>query len=163
VSGAPAVFRAAPLDRAARLTTRAMWAGSGLLLAIGAWLAGDGEGAGWVVLAAGGLLLATLVYLWRLQPVEYVVEEDAFSIRRRSAASRRFTGAVTRARLGRLGLRVGGDGGAYGYLGRFRADGRTVRAFVTDRGRVALLDVGGAELAVSPSDRESFLAEVRRG
>jgi hypothetical protein len=38
-----------------------------------------------------------------------------------------------------------------------------VRAFVTDRSRVALLDVGGTALAVSPSDRDAFLAEVGRG
>jgi hypothetical protein len=60
-------------------------------------------------------------------------------------------------------MRIVGDGGAYGYLGRFRAEGRTVHAFVTDRSKVALLDVGGASLAISPSDRDAFVAEVGHG
>jgi hypothetical protein len=60
-------------------------------------------------------------------------------------------------------MRVLGDGGSYGYLGRYRADGRTVRAFVTDRRKVVLLDVGAASLALSPRDPDRFVAEVGRG
>jgi hypothetical protein len=43
------------------------------------------------------------------------------------------------------------------------AEGRTVRTFVTDRQSVVLLDVGGASLALSPRDRDRFVAEVGRG
>lgn len=147
----------------ARVVTRFTWALAGLFLALGAWLAADASAAGWVLLAVGVLLAAMMAYLWRLQPLEYVVEDDAFAVRRRSAAPRRFAGSPEGVREGALGMRVAGDGGAYGYLGRFRVDGRTVRAFVTDRSKVALLDVGGTPVAISPSNREAFLAEVGRG
>jgi hypothetical protein len=156
-------YRAAPLDRLARVVTRLTWALAGGFLAVGAWLAAGADNAGWILLAVGALLAAMMAYLWRLQPLEYVVEVGAFAVNRRSAAPRRFTGAPTGAREGALGLRVAGDGGAYGYLGRFRADGRTVHAYVTDRSKVALVDVGGTTLAVSPSDRDAFLAEVGSG
>jgi hypothetical protein len=70
-------------------------------------------------------------------------------------------GAVGNIRRGRLGLRVAGSGGLYGYLGRFRAEGRSVRAFVTDRDRVVLLGVGETHVAVSPDDPERFVTELR--
>ena len=58
---------------------------------------------------------------------------------------------------------MAGDGGGYGYLGRFRAEGRTVSTFVTDRSKVVLLDVGGSALAVSPEDPDGFVEEASRG
>ena len=157
------VYHAAPLDRLARIVTGLTWAGGGSFLALGAWLAAGDNAGGWILLAVGALFVAMMGFLWRLQPLEYVVEDGAFAVRRRSAAPRRFTGDLTRVRQGALGMRVAGVGGAYGYLGRIRAEGRTVHAFVTDRTKVALLDVGGTPLAVSPSDRDRFLAEVDRG
>lgn len=156
-------YRAAPLDLMARFVTRLTWGLAGVFLALGVWLAADSSSAGWVLLATGALLVAMMAYLWRLQPLEYVVEDGGFAVYRRCASPRRFTGEPARVRQGALGIRVGGDGGAYGYLGRFRADGRTVSAFVTDRGKVALLEVGETALAISPSNRDEFLAEVGRG
>lgn len=156
-------YRAAPLDRMARVVTRSTWALAGLFLALGAWLAADASAAGWVLLAVGVLLAAMMAYLWRLQPLGYVVEDGAFAVHRRSAAPTRFAGIPAHVRQGALGMRVAGDGGAYGYLGRFRVDGRTMRAFVTDRSKVAVLDVGETSLAISPSDRDAFVAEVGHG
>jgi hypothetical protein len=157
------VYRAAPLDRLARIVTRLMWAGGGVSLAAGAWLAASDDGGGWILILVGALLVAMTGYLWRLQPLEYLVEEGAFAVRRRSAAPKHFSGALSGARPGALGMRIAGDGGVYGYLGRYRAEGRTVHAFVTDRTKVALLDVGETSLAVSPGDRDQFLVEVGRG
>ena len=64
---------------------------------------------------------------------------------------------------GALGWRVAGDGGGYGYLGRFRAEGRTVSAYVTDRARVVVLEVGGTALALSPDDPDDFVERVGNG
>jgi hypothetical protein len=85
---------------------------------------------------------------------------SAALVYRRKAAPKRFEGPISLARRGRLGLRIAGDGGAYGYLGRFRADGKTVSAFVTSAADVVLLRVGESELALSPADPSSFVAEV---
>jgi hypothetical protein len=157
------VYRAAPLDRLARIVTALTWAGGLLFVMLGAWLVADGNVVGWVLLAVGALVVALMVVTRRLQPLEYAVGDGAFVVRRRSAAPRRFTGDPTGVRPGALDISAGGGAGVYGYLGRFRADGRTVRVFATDHTKIALLEVGGTSLAVSPSDRGSFLAEVGRG
>ena len=159
-----ATFPVAPLDRAARLVTGGVWLGALALAVSGAmFLAAGGPTPGGVLLLLGAFVAATMWYLGRIRPVEYVLEDAGFVVLRRRARPKRFTGSSHEARRGRLGLRVAGDGGGYGYLGRFRADGRTVHAYVTDRDRVVLLDVGGASLAVSPVDPDAFLAEVTRG
>jgi hypothetical protein len=163
MSGALAAFPAAPLDRTARLVTRGVWL---LAVALGvagvSLLIGGSVPVGPVLLAAGVLDAALIWHLGRLRPVEYVLEDGGLSVLREHASPKRFTGAATGARPGRLGMRVAGDGGGYGYLGRYRADGRTVHAFVTDRTRVVLLDIGATPLAISPADPETFLAEVAR-
>jgi Bacterial PH domain len=141
----------------------------------GVWLLAVAVGVPGVVLAASGttgagaLLVAAAVavalMMWslsRLRPVEYLLEDGGFAVRRRNAPTKHFAGTTTKARRGHLGLRVAGDGGGYGYLGRYRAEGRTVRAFVTNREDVVLLDVGGVPLAISPHDPDVFLAEVER-
>jgi hypothetical protein len=159
-----ASFAVAPLDRVARLVTGGVWLGA-LALAVGGavLLAAGGSAPGAVLILLGAFMAATMWYLARIRPVEYVLEDAGFVVLRHRAGPKRFTGSSHEARRGRLGLRVAGDGGGYGYLGRFRADGRTVHAFVTDRDRVVVVDVGDASLAVSPVDPDAFLAEVSRG
>jgi hypothetical protein len=126
-------------------------------------LVGAGDSAPGAVLLAGGVFIAaTMWYLGRIRPFEYLLEDAGFVALRRRTGPKRFAGRSRGARRGRLGLRVAGDGGGYGYVGRFRAGGRTVRAFVTDRDCVVLFDVGVASLAVSPADPDVFLAEVSR-
>ena len=99
----------------------------------------------------------------RVEPRAYDVGEGALQVRRRSAAPSSFSGPIAHVRRGALGFRVWGDGGGYGYLGRYRADGRTVRAFVTDRKNVVLIEVGDKPLALSPRDPAGFISEVGRG
>jgi hypothetical protein len=159
----PAVHLAAPLDRAARVVTGLTWGLAGGFVLLGAWIAAADSGAGWLLVAIGILIGAMLAYFRRLQPVEYVVDQGTLTILRRAAGPRRFAGASENAHEGALGLRIAGSGGAYGYLGRFRAEGRTVRAYVTDRHKVLLLDVGRAALAISPGDRDAFLTDVGHG
>jgi hypothetical protein len=159
----PTVYRAAPLDRLARIVTGLTWAGGAAFVALGAWLVAGGNVAGWVLLAVGGLVVAVMVVTRRLQPLAYAIEDGTFVVRRRSAAPKRFAGGPAGVRPGALAVSAGGGAGVYGYLGRFRADGRTVRVFATDHSKIALLEVGGTSLAVSPSDRSAFLAEVGRG
>jgi hypothetical protein len=159
-----AIFPAAPLDGLARAVTALVWVLAAVFVAAGASMSAAGSGWPGILLAAVGVLLAVMsIVLRRLQPVSYALETGAVSIRRRSAPARRFEGSLTGVHPGRLGWRVFGDGGGYGYLGRYRAEGRTVQAFVTDRTRVVLLDVGAAGLAVSPADPHAFVAEVALG
>jgi hypothetical protein len=164
VPGYTTTFEAAPLDRTAQLVTKGIW-----LLAIGLLAGGAGvavfgsSSAGLVTLVVGALFALTVAWMRRVEPRAYDVGEGALQVRRRSAAASTFSGPIAHVRRGALGLRVWGDGGGYGYLGRYRAGGRTVRAFVTDRRNVVLLEVGGDALALSPRDPDDFIAEVGRG
>ena len=159
-----ATVQAAPLDRMARIVTASVWGLAAVLVAVGLVVLGAGSTWTGVLLLVVGVLLAVMLWSYRLrEPLSYVVENRAVSIGGRSAAPRRFEGPVTRVRRGALGWRVAGDGGAYGYLGRFRAEGKTVHAFVTDRTHVVLLDVGSTGLAISPADPDSFVAGVGNG
>jgi hypothetical protein len=156
-------FSAAALDRTAWVTTWLLWA-----LAIGLIVGGvvalqrGGAPAGVILLGIGGFVAAMHAWRRRRVPPAFVVEDGALRVERRSGA-RRFAGPFRNVRRGKLGLRVAGDGGGYGYLGRFRAEGQTVSTFVTDRSKVVLLDVGGAALAVSPDDPDAFVEEASRG
>lgn len=157
-------FEAAPLDRTARVTTRAMWIAAAGSLIAGAAVAALGSGwSGLLLIALGAFLVVLLAWTRRIEPRSYDVGDGVLQVRRRAASASGFSGPIAHVRRGRLGLRIAGDGGAYGYLGRFRAGGRTVRTFVTDRQSVVLLDVGGASLALSPRDPDRFVAEVGRG
>ena len=156
-------FSPAALDRTAWVTSWLLWA-----LAIGLIVGGvvalqrGGAPAGAILLGIGGFIAAMHAWLRRREPQAFVVEDGALRVERRSGA-RRFAGPFRNVRRGKLGLRVAGDGGGYGYLGRFRAEGQTVSTFVTDRSKVVLLDVGGAALAVSPDDPDAFVEEASRG
>jgi PH (Pleckstrin Homology) domain-containing protein len=157
-------FEAAPLDRTARIATRTMWAAAAASVVAGGAVAALGSGwSGLLLVMLGAFLVVMLAWMRRIEPRSYDVGDGLLQVRRRSASASSFSGTISDMRRGRLGLRVFGDGGAYGYLGRFRADGRAVRAFVTDRQSVVLLDVGGASLALSPRDPDRFVAEVGRG
>jgi len=157
-------FEAAPLDRAARITTRTMWLAAAASFIAGAAVAAIGYGwSGLLLVVLGLFLVALLVWTRRIEPLSYDVGDGVLQVRRRSASPSSFSGTIAHVRRGRVGLRVAGDGGAYGYLGRFRADGRTVRTFVTDRQNVVLLEVGSASLALSPREPDRFVAEVGRG
>jgi hypothetical protein len=163
VSGRLAAFPAAPLDGTARVVTRGLWALAIVLALVGAGLLVAGVAVTGAVLVGCGALEAALVwYLGRLRPVEYQLEDGGLAIRRRKVSTKRYAGILRNPRRGRLGMRIAGDGGGYGYLGRYRADGRTVHAFVTNRDDVVLLDVGDTALAISPGDPDAFLAEVAR-
>ncbi len=159
----PTTYSAASLDSTARVVTALVWALSvGLLVGGVVALQRDATPAGVILLAVGGSVLAVHAWLRRLEPRAYVVEPGTLRVERRSDV-RSFVGPFRNVRRGALGLRVAGDGGGYGYLGRFRADGRTVSAFVTNRAKVVLLDIGDRPLAVSPDDPDAFVEEVRRG
>jgi hypothetical protein len=155
------VFEAAPLDRLARVVTASMWALACAFLVAGAVVV-SGSAAGLILVVTGLALAATSVWMRRLTPRAYVIGDRAFTIRRRSS-EKRWPGVATRARRGSLRLRLAGDGGVYGYLGRYRADGATVNAYVTDRARVVLIDVGGRTLAVSPQYPDRLVAGVEHG
>ena len=156
-------FEAAALDGTARVTTRLLWAFAFALLVGGVVALQQGASpAGAILLGVGGSIAAMHAWLRRKEPQAFVVEDGALRVERRSG-TRRFAGPFRNVRRGALGWRVAGDGGGYGYLGRFRAGGRTVSAYVTDRSKVVLLDVGESALAVSPDDPDAFVEEASRG
>lgn len=152
-------YPAAPLDRGARIATAAVWAFASALAALGVVVTGVlSVPTGLVLLVGAGGVLA-LVFAFRpRRPVAYVVDDDGIEIERAGAPALRLAGSVGEVRRGRLGFRVAGDGGVYGYLGRFRAERRTVEAFVTSRAAVVLLRVGDREIAVSPSEPDRLVA-----
>lgn len=157
-------FRAAELDLNAKVVTRLVW-----LVAFGTAVGGalffvaGGRPAGVLLVLIGLSLVALHTWLRRIEPRSYVLDHDGLSILRRSAAPRQFVGALRNPHRGVLGWRLAGDGGGYGYLGLFRAEGRTVNAYVTDRAKVVLLEVEGSAVAVSPDDPEDFIARAARG
>jgi hypothetical protein len=161
VAGSSTTFEAAPLDRLARVVTASMWALAGAFVLAGAVVASSAA-SGWILVATGLALAATILWMRRLTPRAYVLADEAFTILRR-ASEKRWPGAATGARRGSLWLRVAGDGGVHGYLGRYRADGTTVHAYVTDRARVVLIEVGGRTLAVSPLDPDRLVVGVESG
>jgi hypothetical protein len=162
--GYASTFDAAPLDRAARIATRTLWIAAAASIVVGAGVGALGSAWSGIGLVVLGLAIALMLAWMRgLEPRAYDVGDGSLQVRRRSAKAAGFIGPIAHVRRGRLGLRIAGDSGAYGYLGRFRADGRTVRTFVTDRQNVVLLDVGGAPLALSPRDPDRFVAEVGSG
>jgi hypothetical protein len=157
-------FQAAELDLNAKIVTRIVWLVAVGTVVGGALLfAGGGRPAGVLLVLIGLSLIALNVWLRRIEPRSYVLDDHGLSILRRSAAPRVFTGTLRNPHRGVLGWRVAGDGGGYGYLGRFRAEGRTVSAFVTDRAKVVLLDVEGLAVAVSPDDPDDFVERLGYG
>jgi hypothetical protein len=160
-AASPRVYPAARLDGLARALTLMTWVLAAAITAAGAFTLRAQPGQAAVLLFVGVGLLVVCEVTRRSLPVAYEVDVDGVVVHRRGRSDRRLSGAVGDVRRGRLGFRVAGSGGLYGYLGRFRAEGRSVRAFVTDRGRVVLLVVGETGVAVSPADPERFVAELR--
>jgi len=145
-----------------RVVTGGVWLLAPALCAAGIGVVRSGASAAGAVLVAAGVGDAVLCALYRgLQPVAYDLDGAGLVIERRGRSARRYVGAVSSMPTARLGLRVAGSGGLYGYLGRFRlVGGGRVSAFVTDRSTAAIVRVGDAVLAVSPADRSAFLSEV---
>jgi hypothetical protein len=140
-----------------------MWIAAAVLWVMsGGALLNDQQGIG-LILVGSALLLAWLCFYYRRrQPLGYRIAPDALVVVERGG-ERRIDGAVANPRDVGLGLRIYGSGGLYGYLGRFRLAEHqgTARAFVSDRRRVTVVDVGTAAVAVSPADRAAFEQEAR--
>lgn len=144
------------------MSTAGVWALGAGLLAAGAGVACVGEKATGAALAVSGVVVVTLCGVYRgLEPVAYALDGSALEVERRSRAVRRFPGRVEALPEARLGLRIAGSGGVYGYLGRFRlSGGGRVEAFVTNRAAALIVRAGDAVVAVSPADRDGFLEDV---
>jgi hypothetical protein len=158
------IYPAASSDRGVRLVTGFMWTlaavfavGGVVVLLADTWVVGG------VLLASALGTVAMAVYARGAQPVEYETVGGGITIRRRSGTGLRYEGEITATRRGKLGLRVGGNGGVYAYTGRYRAEKRFVTAYVTNLRSVVLLRVGAAELALSPADPDAFVREQGGG
>ena len=147
------------------MATAGVWLLAVALLAAGGVVAGGGKpwtGVGLAALGAGDIVLCA-VYR-RLQPLAYDLDGSGLAIERRGRPARRYAGAGAAMPSARLGMRVAGSGGLYGYLGRFRlVGGGRVAAYVTSRAATVIVRVGDAVVAVSPLDRDRFLRDVEAG
>jgi hypothetical protein len=154
-----ATFPAAPLDRTSGWITSGLWCLS-IALALGGAgaLAFSVPIAGIPLVAAGVVDGAILLWARPRQAVAYELDENALIVRRRKAEPKQFAGPIASPRRGRLGIRIAGNGGVYGYSGKFRAEKKTVSAFVTSTADVVLVRVGESELAISPADPDAFIA-----
>jgi Bacterial PH domain len=134
-----------------------------LWVAAGGAFANDQNGpGGWLVLGAIGILGVT-VACRRRQPVAYRIGRLGVVVEDRRGESE-FSGPVELMPGAQLGMRVWGSGGLYGYFGRFRLrGGGRVRAFLTRRRPITVLQVGELVVAVSPADPAAFEREVRGG
>lgn len=145
-----------------RVSTAALWAFGSGLVAAGVVVGATGERAVSAVLVASGAAdLALCTVFRRLQPVAYTLDGSGLTVERRGSTARRFAGLVRALPDARLGVRIAGSGGLYGYLGRFRlAGGGRVEAFVTNRAAALIVRAGDVIVAVSPADRDGFLGDV---
>ncbi len=132
-----------------------LWAASG-----GAFT--NNEDTGGMILALSALGIAGLIFgCRRRQPLSYQVDDLGVVIEDRRGEEH-IAGPVTLLQGARLGARVMGSGGLYGYFGRFRLKGGGgVRAFVTNRSAITILRVGEVVVAVSAADRAGFESELR--
>jgi len=142
--------------------TAGIWLLAPVLLVSGTLAARGGERAGAAIFVAAGVgALALAAAYRRLQPVAYGLDGSSLEIERRGAAARRYQGVVEPLPGARLGIRIAGSGGLYGYLGRFRlVGGGHAHAFLTRRAATSIVSVGDEVVAVSPSDPDAFLSEV---
>ena len=150
----PTTIAAAPLDRAARVATGLVWVVAVLLWAAGGGAFANGDtSVGALMIAAALVDVALCLWVRRIQPVGYRLEPDCLVVERRRAGDLRIPGPLGAVTRQGLGLRVLGSGGLYGYIGRFRLrGGGMARAFATDLGRLVVVAVGEASIAISPAD-----------
>jgi len=157
------VFVAAPLDRTARIVTGLVWALGAVFLVAGLVVLAVSPSPVALALLASAFAIGALIAWYRpRRPMVYELDQGALVVQRRRSAPRRFTGPISHVRRGRLGLRLAGDGGIYGYLGKFRAEGTTVSAFVTSTANVVVLSIGDRNVALSPAEPDEFIAAAGR-
>lgn len=167
-------FRAAPLDRAARL---AIAGAAGLIGIILWWLVGTATDAPGPLLlqpttwlAAGLLVLIVPALLgdWLRAPTSYSVEGGEVRIHRRHAKDVRFvvTGDVERFReatdLRRRGIFYGcrwiPESSRSGMRNPFREEGPSIYVAATDLTRAVRIEIPNGTAIVTPSDPDAFLA-----
>lgn len=153
-------FDAAPLDSTARVVSAVLVV---MLVVIGVVL--------WTVAgpAVGPLVamlyVVILAFSWAMAPRSYEVQHGDLVVNRNAWRPFRspLRGLAEMSEPGRMGLRIAGSGGGFGYYGRFRrGDIGTYRAYLTSRDHATVVpvttDVG--IVTVSPADPQSFVARV---
>lgn len=154
---------AAPLDRTARAVT-----------AVTAVILGVAMLAMFAVAPTVPAVLLSLGYLligavsWALAPAGYDLQAGALVVRRNAWREVRLavTGTEDFPDPERLGIRLMGSGGMFGYYGRFRrGDLGSFRAYLTTRddAHVVALATDAGLVAVSPADPATFRAALPGG
>lgn len=156
-------FATAPLDQIARGTTFFV---AGLVLILPAVL-GLVSGIPGSAIGAVVVGIVILAASWALSPASYTLEGQNLQVHRR--LWRPFTTVVEGFSRhddpGRLGWRVIGAGGLFGWFGRFkRPDLGMYRAYVTSRdaGDLVALKTTAGVLLLSPADRRPFMATLKK-
>ena len=167
-TGAPAIFRLAPMSRDLAVMT---W----IALVLPAWLLG----AAWlsvgparpVLMVAVGLTLLIYVGVWLAgRPTQFEIDEQAlrivWPIRRRVIPrstvrdARIVTGPEFRSAYG-WGMRVGA-GGLWGGFGILKTKGTTFSLWISRSDRLVIVELDGEKpLLVTPDDPERFVARLR--
>lgn len=165
-------FSAAPLDRyAIRVTVGVAYLGGLLMLPLLFAYLSNLRWGGLLIPSALALPLAIFLLLaYAFQPVSYVLEPDALTIRRRWARNLRVpydqisgvSVAATLADMPRYGLRFAFNPGIFGYQGPFRLDPYGQAFFLaTNRERlVAIARQSTLPLIVSPERPREFVARI---
>ena len=167
-TGAPAIFRLAPMSRDLAVMT---W----IALVLPAWLLGasylSAGPARPVLVVAVGLTLFIYAGVWLAgRPTQFEIDERSLRIvwpvRRRviprSAVrdARIVTGPEFRSAYG-WGMRVGA-GGLWGGFGLLKTTGTTFSLWISRTDRMVIVDLDGSNpLLVTPDDPERFVARLR--
>ena len=167
-TGAPAIFRLAPMSRDLAVMT---W----IALVLPAWLLG----AAWLsagparpaLMAAVGLTLVIYAVVWLAgRPTQFEIDEQSLRIvwpvRRRVIPrstvrdARIVTGPEFRSAYG-WGMRVGA-GGLWGGFGILKTKATTFSFWISRTDRLVIVELDGANpLLVTPDDSERFVARLR--
>ncbi len=132
-----------------------------------AWLAALRPGAqrGLFLLVAvvcAGILAGAWVY----RPTGYGLADSALLVRRPAGDVVLPFGAITEARDDphpfEGAIRIAGNGGLFGFWGRFRSSRLgAFTAYATRRDRGVVLDVAGGRVVLTPDEPDRLLADVR--
>ncbi|MEE8601855.1 PH domain-containing protein [Euzebya tangerina] len=156
-------FAAADLDRVGRATTQFTL---GLTFMIPAGI-GLLSGSAALVLLMVLISATTMGLSWAMGPTGYDLDGTTLAVRRRfwRPWSADVDGFSRHDDPGRLGIRIGGSSGVFGWYGRFRrSDLGIFRAYLTTREEthVIPLTTSRGVVVVSPADRRGMVRALKR-
>jgi len=116
-----------------------------------------------VAVSCAGLLAGA----WAYRPTGYGLSDGTLLVLRRAGDVVLPVGEITGARVDPQpfagAIRVAGNGGLFGFWGRFRSQRLgPFTAYATRRDRGVVLDVAGRRVVLTPDEPDRLLADVQR-